>query len=274
MPGCLSILLPVLRHNRNKRREKSTSFTQDLMQHHEHPDSASGKSRFFPQSYLHLSSGLDQGAPYPVLIRGHSLRKPRAPPTSTSQLDENFDAITQDGTTTARTPRRRDWETERTSSPLDEDFDLMTSSGGATTERGSMYRSNARPLPPDGGYRYTTERSQAYSPDGSRMGSSGPGIQGPSRHGTITRSTSAAHGRHGSAPQFEVVKSQVVEDGPERTVTVSLWKEQVAKPIGPNGETMSVHYYSAQDLLPNTVYTNETRGRRDEYATPSEVGSP
>ena len=103
------------------------------------------------------------------------------------------------------------------------------------------------------------------------MGMSGSGAQGPSRHGTITRSTSGAHGRHGSAPQFEVVKSQVVEDGPERTVTVSLWKEQVAKPIGPNGETMSVHYYSAQDVLPDAMYTNETRGRRDDYATPSEV---
>lgn len=219
-----------------------------------------------------IFSRLEQGAPYPVLIRGHSLRKTRAPPSSTSQLDENFDAITQDGTTTARTPlRRRDWETERTSSPLDEDFDLMTSSGGGTTERGSMYRNSPRPLPPDGGYRYATERSQVYSPDGSRMGVSGSGAQGPSRHGTITRSTSAAHGRHGSAPQFEVVKSQIVEDGPERTVTVSLWKEQVAKPIGPNGETMSVHYYSAQDVLPDAMYANETR--RDDYATPSEVSS-
>ncbi|KAF8349604.1 hypothetical protein F5887DRAFT_947064 [Amanita rubescens] len=219
MPGCLSILFPVLRQNRNERREKTTSLTQDLMQHHQElrPDNASG-------------------------------------------------------TTTARTPpRRRDWETERTSSPLDEDFDLMTSSAGATTARGSIY-SDPRPLPPEGSYRYMPERSRVYSPDGNKIGNSGPGTQGPSRHSTITRSTSK-HGRHGSGsgPQFEVVKSQVVEDGPERTVTVSLWKEQVAKSIGPNGETMSVHYYSAEEVLPNTMYTNETRGRRDEY-TPSEAG--
>jgi len=225
-----------------------------------------------PQLHLYLSSVSEQGAPYPVLIRGHSLRKSRVPPSATSQLDENFDAISQDGTTTARTPpRRRDWETERTSSPLDEDFDLMTSSAGATTARGSIY-SDPRPLPPEGSYRYMPERSRAYSPDGNKIGNPGPGTQGPSRHSTITRSTSK-HGRHGSGsgPQFEVVKSQVVEDGPERTVTVSLWKEQVAKSIGPNGETMSVHYYSAEEVLPNTMYTNEPRGRRDEYTTPSEV---
>lgn len=236
------------------------------------PDNPSGNFYFSPQLHLHLSSFSEPGAPYPVLIRGHSLRKPRVPPSATSQLDDNFDAISQDGTTTARTPvRRRDWETERTSSPLDEDFDLLTSSAGATTVHGSIY-SDPRPLPLEGGYRYMPERSRAYSPDGSRIGNSGPGTQGPSRHSTITRSTSKrGHRSSGSGPQFEVVKSQVVEDGPERTVTVSLWKEQVAKSIGPNGETMSVHYYSAEEVLPNTMYTNETRGRRDEYTTPSEV---
>ncbi|KAF8625923.1 hypothetical protein AX17_006649 [Amanita inopinata Kibby_2008] len=259
----------------------------------------------------------DQGAPYPVLIRQQgSIRKPPRPPPTSTPLDDDFDALTQDGNTTqsvgedsavvgrgARRPRpRRDWETQRTSSPLDEDFDLVTYTGGITTEtntqRGSMYsvRGGAHQNEDgrlgdgqDGGYRrYEGDVGRVIRRMGDMEIGGGGRVRSPdspSRSSFEARNTvgrprerrAAARDSwsgSGSGPKFEVVRSQVVEDGPERTVTVSLWKEQVAKPIGPNGETMSVHYYSAEDVLPDELlHAAQMGGRRGDDDCQAASGS-
>jgi hypothetical protein len=129
----------------------------------------------------------------------------------------------------------------------------MTSSAGLTTERGSIYsspgpshkshQSITTPTPTASPPRNVDSSSFKRTPDRNWDGNDRLGVE--KQHSKKT-----AHSRKTSGPRFEVVKSQVVEDGPERTVTVSLWREQVTKRIGPNGDTMSVHYYSADDMLP------------------------
>lgn len=218
------------------------------------------------------------GAPYPVLIRGHSLRKTRQPQGSTTQLNESFDAITLDSTTrggsgSARADPQapgRYWDAERReSSLLDEDFDLMTSSAGLTTERGSIYDSPPRSRKSLGKARQqetdykrplldrVPQIDTDFNPNGNSQIPDEP-RQALKVHQSSPDRSNKLHTRRRSGPRFEVVKSQVVEDGPERTVTVSLWREQVTKPIGPNGETMSVHYYSADDVLPDGHYRSSS----------------
>ncbi|KAF9451829.1 hypothetical protein P691DRAFT_698441 [Macrolepiota fuliginosa MF-IS2] len=48
--------------------------------------------------------------------------------------------------------------------------------------------------------------------------------------------------------ELEVVNRKVVEDTPEKTVTISTWREQVARETSPNDvETMSIHYMGLED---------------------------
>lgn len=52
---------------------------------------------------------------------------------------------------------------------------------------------------------------------------------------------------------YEVVNRQVVEDGPDRTVTIATWREQVAREANPDIDTMSVYYVSAEDYARDDV---------------------
>lgn len=52
---------------------------------------------------------------------------------------------------------------------------------------------------------------------------------------------------------YEVVNRQVVEDGPDRTVTIATWREQVAREANPEIDTMSVYYVSAEDYARDDV---------------------
>lgn len=47
---------------------------------------------------------------------------------------------------------------------------------------------------------------------------------------------------------YEVVNRKVVEDTPEKTVTIATWREQVARETSPHDlETMSIHYMGLED---------------------------
>ena len=73
-----------------------------------------------------------------------------------------------------------------------------------------------------------------------RLGASGK----PSGLGPGGRRTGGTGPRPGQ--DYEVVNRHIVEDGPERTVTISTWREHVAKEADPEVE-MSVYYVSADD---------------------------
>ncbi|KAJ6622559.1 hypothetical protein B0H10DRAFT_2013256 [Mycena sp. CBHHK59/15] len=49
---------------------------------------------------------------------------------------------------------------------------------------------------------------------------------------------------------YEIVNHQVLEEGPERTVSISTWREQaILDPDNKEGNRMSVYYVSAEDCL-------------------------
>lgn len=56
---------------------------------------------------------------------------------------------------------------------------------------------------------------------------------------------------------YEVVTRRVLEDGPERTVTISTWREQVAREAPHEVDEMSVYYVGADDYA-----TENNRGDR------------
>ncbi|KIK57709.1 hypothetical protein GYMLUDRAFT_45876 [Collybiopsis luxurians FD-317 M1] len=59
---------------------------------------------------------------------------------------------------------------------------------------------------------------------------------------TVSRRGPVAH-------DFEVVNSRVLEEGPERTVTISTWRERVANEARRSEVEMSVYYLNADDYV-------------------------
>ncbi|KAJ4472961.1 hypothetical protein J3R30DRAFT_3707951 [Lentinula aciculospora] len=59
---------------------------------------------------------------------------------------------------------------------------------------------------------------------------------------TISRQGPVAH-------DYEVVENQVLEDGPERTVTISTWREKVANEARRSEVEMSVYFLNADDYV-------------------------
>lgn len=89
-------------------------------------------------------------------------------------------------------------------------------------------------------------------------------------HGNGNRSRLGPGGRlekiaEGSGPKrgqnYEVVARRVLEDGPERTVTISTWREEVARNTAAETE-MSVYYVNADDYV-GTERDGGTVGARD-----------
>ncbi|KAF9067885.1 hypothetical protein BDP27DRAFT_1328206 [Rhodocollybia butyracea] len=69
-------------------------------------------------------------------------------------------------------------------------------------------------------------------------------------HQTITR--------RGPTHDYEVVDSRVLEEGPERTVTISTWREKVADEANRRSEVeMSVYYLNADDFFVERPGGNE-----------------
>lgn len=75
---------------------------------------------------------------------------------------------------------------------------------------------------------------------------------------TISRRGPAAH-------DYEVIDSHVLEEGPERTVTISTWREKVANEARRSEVAMSVYYLSADDYVGN----DPGIGERDEFRAPT-----
>ncbi|KAF8887150.1 hypothetical protein BD779DRAFT_531135 [Infundibulicybe gibba] len=81
----------------------------------------------------------------------------------------------------------------------------------------------------------------------------------------------------GSGPKagqsYEMVNHQILEDGPERTVTISTWREQVARDA--RSEEMSVYYLSADDYAQehNTGTVTEVDSNLDRTRNTEQRGS-
>ncbi|THU99844.1 hypothetical protein K435DRAFT_476803 [Dendrothele bispora CBS 962.96] len=65
----------------------------------------------------------------------------------------------------------------------------------------------------------------------------------------VNASRPAVHrrGRLPAVQNYEVVNNHVVEDGPERTVTISTWREQVANEARRSEVEMSIYYVNADE---------------------------
>lgn len=79
------------------------------------------------------------------------------------------------------------------------------------------------------------------------------------RRGSSSSTRQAPH----AGQEYEVVRNRVLETGPERTVTISTWRERVAQEA-PREVEMSVYYVSAED------YTEEYdhKGKERQTSTP------
>lgn len=78
----------------------------------------------------------------------------------------------------------------------------------------------------------------------------GPAISKPSRLGHFE---SRAEGDGPKAGQtYEETNRRIIEDGPERTVTISTWREQVAREARSDAE-MSVYYVGPDDYVAENV---------------------
>ncbi|PFH47924.1 hypothetical protein AMATHDRAFT_66552 [Amanita thiersii Skay4041] len=279
MPGCLSVLgrfklFPKRDRNselkHTKRKAAGSLPVRNSMQQYG-PDRVNEPLTSYPILIRNSSRHSRGGAASPNV-----LRKPRAPPTISTPLDDDFDAITtQDGTTdggltSGRKPAREgvrtrhgrlagSWGTEMSSSPLDEDFDLVTytyaDTVGEVTEGRSVYSVQMlSPNRPGGARRLDTGVEGVTSVEQvtggmDRRRDSRPRLSLESDRTPGAGEYYQGRVRERPGPKFEVVRSQVVEDSPDKTVTVSVWREQVNKPIGPNGERMSVHYYAPEEVL-------------------------
>lgn len=239
------------------------------------------------------------------------VRRPLPPPTS-APLDDDFDAITQGGTTT-RGPGT-EWHARSdiagSSSPLDDDFDAITHTYTAAQRAESLLdpepsgralsRAKSRNNEPrnfhqesrkdqDDGFgdygeygQYMNEmerlfggtadlslsvNTQGKEQDRSKSHQSGRArgtrsgqiakrgvgeIGKPSRLGSVGREKSGPK----AGQTYEVVNHRVIEDGPERTVTIATWREQVANEAS---SSIDVYYVGADDYAVENGNDDETR---------------
>ncbi|KAI4517050.1 Arginase/deacetylase [Schizophyllum commune Loenen D] len=256
----------------------------------------------------HRDTDSELGALYLVPNRegtGKTLvRRPNPPPTS-PPLDDDFDAMTQAGTTTRGA--QTEWGTHLresrafTATPLGSDFDACTYTaapgetrsewqmgvGQANATRGTTQTTSPRKGPESsstrvlaGEGRQTPSRAgsvarHATGRSGSEWGQSQDGWpQGPPRGAVVRRSpttTSRASSKRLPNPpserdwpppvrreteiiqgntEFSMVRRRVLEDSPQKTVTISTWREQVAEEAAQATEPepeMSVYFVGADD---------------------------
>ncbi|KAF8157896.1 hypothetical protein B0H34DRAFT_706631 [Crassisporium funariophilum] len=70
---------------------------------------------------------------------------------------------------------------------------------------------------------------------------------------------------------YEIVGRRIIEDNPDRTVTISTWREQVEKEVvSDTAERMSVYYVGADDYAQEGAYVEEARLMTETIVPPSE----
>lgn len=106
-----------------------------------------------------------------------------------------------------------------------------------------------------------------------------PGRTSPYRFDSALHHSAVAGNRHrrrGARPgqEYEIVNRKVVEDTPERTVTIDEWRKKVAMETNPNDiETMSIRYMGLEDYAVAEQTTTEVDSNlQSTRRTPQETG--
>lgn len=106
-----------------------------------------------------------------------------------------------------------------------------------------------------------------------RVGPGGKGAIGrigkPSKLGSVGRSMDVVGPRAGQA--YEVVDHRVLEDGPERTVTISTWREQVANEAEAE---VDVYYVGADEYAVESTAGDEAKTEPGSYTNGRRVTPP
>ncbi len=218
----------------------------------------------------------DSGVFYVVKDRrGHErlVKRPKAPPTS-PPLASDFDQCTTHGA-----PTRNSWAP--TSAPLPEDFDAVTytavTTAGAPIEDvlvvdeedpgASTRRSHSFTSGPSRGSTIPAMYSTMSNMEVGTYGEFGeytkemqqvfPSSRGFAVSVSKNRRTSDTprrrHAQNGSksmgrvAPKFDMVRDRILEETPEKTTTISTWRQRVADEADDKEEDMSVYYLTPRD---------------------------
>jgi len=220
------------------------------------------------------------------------VRRPR-PPLTSLPLDDDFDAITYDPTIM---PEKDSQRPSRHTTVLPDQFDP----GTATTShnewiekrrRDTMHQSregtSVRRDHDSGGGRRVMHNSvhgfddhgqyKQYMEEMERMfGESldlkvsvrrwGPADSSSDRFSTANERSRIARGskpgKAGPPPgqEYEIIHHRVIEDGPEKSVTISTWREQVAQETS-NEVEMSVYYVGVEDHAPVASELDQSLGK-------------
>ncbi|KAF9493513.1 hypothetical protein BDN71DRAFT_1090160 [Pleurotus eryngii] len=174
-------------------------------------------------------------------------------------LDDDFDAVTYEPPATVREEWREDHGGLQSPSPPRRADGRRRGSGGSGQGDGSGWDAER-----DRGQRYMrgTDFVRSRTTSEIQRRPQSPPI-GTSKSLLPSRNTNTAVSKPSRlGEQFEMVRRKIIEDSPQKTVTISMWRENVADEAG--GEVgMSVYYVNPDD------YAVEEGGdaRREEVVT-------
>ncbi|KAJ7133432.1 hypothetical protein C8R44DRAFT_772416 [Mycena epipterygia] len=200
-------------------------------------------------------------------------------PFTSPPLDDDFDAITQrwSRTTKATTVEPTSsglpnghWndgraDTPFTSPPLNDDFDAITQRWSKTTKATTVEPTSSGLCEQlEAATRATTPAVAGFNPRRRRKGTN-HGDEIPREPGVIGQGKGLRRMRakdriksggvnEGARPSplagqdYEMLEYRVLEEGPERTVSISTWREQAIQETDSDDE-MSVYYVNAGDCL-------------------------
>ncbi|KAJ7194236.1 hypothetical protein GGX14DRAFT_476681 [Mycena pura] len=176
---------------------------------------------------------------------GKSLATRAETPCTSPPLPDDFDAIT-----TRRCSRTTKTTTvEQTSSGLFDQLDAVTRATSTTPAAASTIVNFRRRRKKGGGDEWNPRRPQ-QSEDGAqdrglRRTRGKDRIKSGMMHGN-------GHARTGpvAGQDYEIVEHQVLEEGPERTVSISRWREQVIQDTD-SDDDMSIYYLNAEGCVQN-----------------------
>ncbi|KAF9465375.1 hypothetical protein BDZ94DRAFT_1254388 [Collybia nuda] len=213
---------------------------------------------------------------------------------SSSPLDDNFDALTftpgaRSSVMIPESSNRAQNRTRPQSSGLtsrygraepNEGFEDYGEYGQYMNEMEKMFGGNDADLKLSvrqlhGQDQERSESRQIARLSNTRAGGAGRGAIGrigrPSKLGSIGRSMDVVGPRAGQA--YEVVDHRVLEDGPERTVTISTWREQVANEAG-SEEGIDVYYVGADEYAVESAAGDEVKTELGGYDNRRRVTPP
>ena len=224
---------------------------------------------------VHTVTGKHRDAPVKRLVRRPPL--PLVPTSAPLDDDNDCDAATTLPPISPNPPSRSHlWEKRAGSaSPLDDDFDAVTytaAPGGDVDSTLGVYgrrRDDTTNRHCDAGVERRVGEGATSAAVWHGRDISSPISLPAKKVGTGGKAMGAGAGPSVSprgGQSFEIVNRRVVEDGPERTVLISTWREHVAEATDGGREGREIYYVNAMD------YAAEEAKYQSRVATPLEQG--